>query len=192
MSIATALYTPDDLLRLPDGDRYELVDGQLVEHTLSTWSSYVAGEVYGRIREFCRGQRCGWSLPKGTSYRCFPDDPDKVRRADVSFVQVDRLSVAQATAQGHLEVVPDLVVEVVSPNDLLDHVHNKVDEFLAAGVRLVWVINPQTRIVEIHRPHGRGSILREPDSLDGADVLPGFSCRVGDLFQPPVGAPATN
>lgn len=99
-------YTPDDLLRMPDGDRYELVDGQLVEHTMSTWSSFVAGELLARLREFCRSKQWGWVLPEGTSYQCFPDALTKVRRADVSLIRAERMSLGQATAEGHLPIVP--------------------------------------------------------------------------------------
>jgi Uma2 family endonuclease len=179
--------TPEDLLRMPDGDRYELVDGQLVEHAMSTWSSYVAGKVYGRLDSFCQANPRGWVLPEGTSYQCFAGSPSKVRRADVSFIRGDRLSLEQATGEGHLPIAPDLAVEVISPNDLAYDVDAKVEEFLQAGARMVWVVNPQTRTVEVHRPQTTGTILRENDDLDGEDVLPGFRCRIADLFRPPPG-----
>jgi Uma2 family endonuclease len=180
-------YTPEDLLRMPDGDRYELVDGRLVERIMSTWSSYVAGKVYSRLDSFCQASPRGWVLPEGTSYQCFTDSPSKVRRADVSFIRADRLTLAQATAEGHLPIAPDLAVEVISPNDLAYDVDQKAEEFLQAGARMVWVVNPQTRTVEVHRPQKTGTILREGDDLDGEDVLPGFRCRIAELFQPPPG-----
>jgi Uma2 family endonuclease len=172
---------------MPDGDRFELVDGQLVERNMSAWSSYVAGELHGRLRDFSKTGQVGWVFPEGTSYRCFPDDADKVRKADVSFVRFDRLTVQQAMADGHLTLAPDWVAEVLSPNDLAYQVEQKVQDYLTAGVRLVWVIHPPTRTVHVHRREGTGTILRENDELDGEDVLPGFRCRVGDLFQPPTG-----
>ncbi|HMC66134.1 MAG TPA: hypothetical protein VKI65_14455, partial [Gemmataceae bacterium] len=66
-------YTPEDLLHLPDGDRYELVDGQLVEYAMSTWASYVAGRLHSRLERFAEANRSGWVLPEGTAYQCFPD-----------------------------------------------------------------------------------------------------------------------
>ena len=178
-------YTPEDLLARPDRDFYELVDGQLVEHTMSTWASYVAGELYGRVRESAHSRRQGWVLPEGTTYQCFPDAPGKVRKADVSFIRLDRLSLEQATAEGHNPVAPDLVTEVVSPNDSYYDVEEKVEEWLRAGVRLVWVVNPQRRTVAVHRRHSSGTILQEEEYLDGEDVLPGFRCQVKELFLPP-------
>jgi Uma2 family endonuclease len=75
-------------------------------------------------------------------------------------------------------------VEVLSPNDIAYEVDAKVREYLAAGVRLVWVINPDGRTVTIHRPQGPGTVLHEQDELAGETVLPGFRCRIADLFPP--------
>jgi Uma2 family endonuclease len=184
---AITRYTPDDLLLLPDGKRFELVDGQLVERTMSAWSDYVAGRLFKRVENHCEAASLGWVFPEGASYRCFADAPDRVRKADASFIGRERLSFAQATARGHLTVVPDWVGEVLSPNDLVYNVDEKVQEFLNAGVRLLWVANPQARTVQVHRLRGAGTILRENDALDGEDVMPGFRCRVGELFLPPAG-----
>ena len=184
-------YTPEDLLKLPDGDRFELVDGQLVERNMSLWSSYVGGEIHGQLRDFCRGKKVGWLLPADASYQCFPDDPGKVRRPDVSFIRLERISLAQASEEGHITIAPDLAVEVVSPNDNLYDVDEKVQSYLRAGVALVWVVNPRAHTVEVHRLKGIGAILREQDELSGEDVLPGFRCRVSDLFIPPAGAEQT-
>ena len=186
-TVTATTYTPDELLLLPEGDRFELVDGQLRERTMSAWSSYVAGRLYRRLDTYCETKGLGWVFPEGASYRCFADDPNKVRKADTSFIRVERLSLAQATARGHLTVAPDLEVEVLSPNDLAYDVDEKIQEFLGAGVRLVWVVHPQARTVAVYRPQSCGTILRENDDLDGEDVVPGFRSRVGDLFQPPPG-----
>jgi Uma2 family endonuclease len=180
-------FTPEDLLTMPDRDRYELVDGHLVEQNVSTWSSYVAGVVFQALHAYCQQNRLGWTLPEGTTYQCFPNAPAMVRRADVSFIRLERLSLAQATAEGHCPVVPDLVVEVISPNDTVYEVDAKVQLYLHAGTRLVWVVNPQQQIVEVHRATGLGTILRPNDELTGEDVVVGFRRRVGDLFQPPAG-----
>jgi Uma2 family endonuclease len=188
---APTRYTPEDLLKIPDGDRYELVNGRLVEHNMSAWSSYVGGKMYGRLDAYCEANQRGWVFPEGTTYQCFPDEPGKVRKADVSFIRADRMSLAQAAAEGHIPLAPDLAVEVISPNDLAYDVDVKVQEYLRAGVQLVWVINPQTRTVEVHRRQSAGTILGENDDLDGEDVLPGFRCRIGDLFLPPPGVGAT-
>jgi Uma2 family endonuclease len=180
-------YTPADLLSMPDGNRYELIDGQLVEKNMSFWSGYVAGELRRRLSEHCRPNKLGWVVPEGVTYQCFPRHPERVRKADTSFIRADRLSLAQATAEGHLPIAPDLGIEIVSPNDLAYDVDAKAHELLEAGVLLVWVVNPVAREIQVRHPDGSGVILGENDELSGENVVPGFRCRVGDLFQPPPG-----
>jgi Uma2 family endonuclease len=180
-------YTPQDLLTMPDGDFYELVDGRLVERRMSIWSSYVAGVVSHLLDQFCRENRLGWVLPEGTSFQCFPAYPGKVRRPDTAFIRLQRLSLAQASTERHCSVAPDLAVEVISPIDTAYEIDEKVREFLDAGVPLVWVVNPEQRTVQIHRASGPGAILRENDEISGEDVVPGFRCRVGDFTLPPPG-----
>ena len=108
-------------------------------------------------------------------------DPDTVRAPDVSFVSRDRLS-ADEIPDGFIELVPDLVVEVVSPHDRRSEIREKVEEWLRAGVRLVWVIYPVTRSADVYRSLDDVSHLSEDDVLDGQDVVPGFACRLGELF----------
>lgn len=183
--------TPEDLLKMPDSERFELIDGELVEQHTSFWSTFVAGRLFRRMDAHCEARQLGWVAPEGASYACFPPGRGNIRRADVSFIAGGRLPVDQARTEGHLPIAPDLAVEVVSPNDLVYEVADKVRDYLDAGVRLVWVINPESRTAEIHRGQGQGVILHENDELDGEDVLPGFRCRLGDLFQPPPGVAPT-
>src|SRR5262249_44653683 len=126
-------YTPEDLLTMPDGEFYELVHGNLVERKMSILSSYIAGVTFSLLFAFCRPKKLGWVFPEGTTYQCFQDDPGKVRRPDVSFIRLERLSPEQAAARGHARLAPDLAVEVVSPNDLYYEVDTKTQEWLSAG-----------------------------------------------------------
>ncbi len=173
--------TPDDLLAMPDGDHYELVDGNLVERNVSNLSSLVSMNLGRRIGNHCEERGGFWVFNADCGYQCFPWQPGKVRRADVSVVLRDRLTVEQL-AEGYVMIPPDLAIEVVSPNDLAYEVDTKVREYLNAGVRLVWVINPETREARVHRANGTITGLREDDEFDGEDVIPGFRCRLGDLL----------
>ena len=189
--MATAItdrrYTPNDLLKLPDGDRFELVDGQLVEKEMSLLSSFVAGRVTELLSAYSRAKELGAVFNSDASYKCFPFDADLVRRPDVSFIQRARMRAEYLT--GHAPIPPDLAVEVASPNDLFYDVQGKVEEYLAAGVRLVWLINPDKRIVQVYRPDHSILQLTAEGELSGEDVLPGFRCSIADLFMPPpVGA----
>lgn len=176
-------YTPDDLLQMPDGERYELVDGQLVEIDLGAESSWVGGRIF-KFLALYEEQRGGWAFPGDTSFQCFPLAPEMVRRPDAAFVCAGRFEHGQVP-QGHIPIAPDLAVEVVSPNDMYTRVEDKVEEYLQAGVRLVWVLNPANRTVRIFKESIEGSTQAGPnDELTGGDVLPDFRCRIADLFPP--------
>ncbi len=178
-------YTPDDLLRMPDGDHYELVDGRLVETNMSVWSSYVAANVYFLLRTYCQAAKLGWVFSEGTSYRCFPEDPNRVRKADVSYLRGDRITKETAMSAAFIHIVPDLVVEVLSPNDLAYEVDTKLEEYRRADVRLIWIVNPEARTVRIEQASGAGTVLHDDAELDGGDVIPGFHCRISEFFVPP-------
>jgi Uma2 family endonuclease len=113
-----------------------------------------------------------------------------VRKPDVSFIRRGRLP-DERLPKGHVTIPPDLAVEVLSPNDLADEVDEKVKEYLEAGVLVVWVVFPKTRTVQIHRADGPIVKLTETDELSGEEVLPGFRCRVGEIFPPQPGSLAT-
>ncbi|MEO6810196.1 MAG: Uma2 family endonuclease [Isosphaeraceae bacterium] len=181
------LVTPDDLLAMPDGKNYELVDGVLVERNMSALSSLVAGELLTRVNVYCKTNDLGWVFGADCGYQCFPGFPKKVRRPDVSFIRQSRMTVAQL-ADGFVSIAPDLAVEVVSPNDLVYKLAEKIQEYLDAGVPLIWIIYPSTRSVHVHRSDGTIALVRAGQDLDGETVLPGFRCRVADLF--PTTAPA--
>ena len=108
-------------------------------------------------------------------------DPDTVREPDIAFTSVDKLPLG-ATVTGYAEVVPDLVVEVVSPSDSRREVNDKARMWLSHGVRLVWVVHPETLTVDVHRPDRAVVTLGADDALDGMDVLPGFDCAVSAVF----------
>jgi Uma2 family endonuclease len=178
-------FTPEDLLRMDDGVNYELVDGKLVERHMGMESSEIAARILLLIGMFLRDRRLGRLFGADASYQCFPDSPSKVRKPDVSFIRTDRLPGGR-TPTGHCPVPPDLAVEVISPGDLSYEVEEKVTEYLVAGIPLVWVVHPPTRTVRVHRPRSspRGPIseLAGDDTIDGEDVLPGFSCKVSEFF----------
>ncbi|MBX3439047.1 MAG: Uma2 family endonuclease [Planctomycetaceae bacterium] len=186
MSTITHPLTPDDVLAMPDGDRYELVNGELKERQMSELSSWVAGKIIRLLGPF-EDQGAGWIFPEGTSYQCFPWDPLMFRRADASFIARNRRPDGP-TGSGHIRIAPDLAAEVVSPHDSLYDVEAKVADYLEAGVQVVWVVNPDRRTITIHRlsDPSAPTRLKETDELCGEGVLEGFRCRVGDLFPPAV------
>lgn len=181
-SAAPARHTPADLLAITDRPMPELIDGELVEREpMGQISDAVAARILYLIYEYVRSERLGLVNGSQGSYQVFPDQPDKVRIPDVSFTSWERLPQAKVE-EGHGRVAPDLVVEVISPNDKAVDVAVKIQDFLGAGVRLVWVVNPVTRDMQIHRADGTITGLKVGDNLVGEAVLPGFRCSVASLF----------
>lgn len=173
--------TPQELLGHPDAILYELVDGDLVERHMSAMSSLVGMKIGRKLGEHCDPLDLAWIFGADQGYRCFPDDPDRVRKPDVSLVLRERLPAEQLEV-GFVSIPPDLAVEVVSPNDLAVEVERKVLEYLSAGVSLVWVAYPSARTIHVFRADGSSAVLRESDTLDARGLLPGFSVPVANLF----------
>jgi len=180
--------SPEDLLSLPDRDHYEVVDGMLVRRDKSFLSSYVAGGIHSRLSNRCLKHKLGWVFPSGIAYQCFPHARGTVRKADVSFIRMERLTLEQASLPGNAHLAPDLVVEVVSRKDLYCEVEIRVEDWLAAGVQQVWVVNPLGGSVMIRCPEGSAKFLHKKGELTGENIVPGFRCQVRELFLLPTEA----
>jgi Uma2 family endonuclease len=173
--------TPEELLAMPDAAGYELLDGELTKRNVSVLSGMIASELNRVLGNHCRERTLGWALAADLGYRCFPWSPRTVRKADVSFIRAERLT-HDVLSQGHCLIAPDLAVEVVSPNDLVYELDEKVEDYLQAGVNLIWVIHPAVRAVQVFRKDRTVSWLWEHEEPLGEDVVPGFRCLVGSLF----------
>jgi Uma2 family endonuclease len=175
--------TADELLRLPDnGMRRELLAGELHEMPPAGGDhGYVSLEASYRLRHFVEQhpEVGGRLFAAETGFR-LSRNPDTVRAPDVAYVSETRL--AQARIPGFPEMAPDLVVEVVSPNDRATEIQSKVEHWLEAGVLVVWVLYPATKSALEYQIGGGVTLLHADDTLHGEPVLPGFSCRVSDLF----------
>ncbi|MBI4568389.1 MAG: Uma2 family endonuclease [Planctomycetes bacterium] len=182
-----ASVTPEEFLAMENEECFELVDGQLMERHMGAESSMIGMTLGAELVVYNKKTGAGFLFGPDTNYRCFPGRPATMRKPDVSFIRRGRLPNDQAPL-GEIKIAPDLAVEVISPNDRYEEVDAKVDEYLSAGVPLVWVVNPRSRSVRVHSAPGGMHYLRESDLLGGGEVLPGFSLRVADLF-PAQGAP---
>jgi len=110
-----------------------------------------------------------------------PADPERVRGPDVAFISKERLPEGRVP-EGFLQGAPDLAVEVLSPSDTSLDVQQRVRDFLEGGARLVWVVAPRARTVTVYRADGSARLLRDQETLDGEDVLPGLTISLGDVF----------
>ena len=178
----TKLLTAADLLRLhSEGVRGELIRGVLCEKMgVGEEHAEIAGLLSHFLISFVRPRRLGKVLVSDPGVR-LERSPDTVREPDIAFISAEKRPRGIRNT-GYVEVIPDLVVEVVSPNDRLVEVNDKARMWLNYGVSLVWIVYPDTRDVEVHTIDSLVAILGEDDALDGGSVLPGFTCPVGDIF----------
>jgi Uma2 family endonuclease len=174
--------TAEELFELPDdGMRHELVEGELRTMTRAGFEhGRAAARILARLLEHVEERDLGAVLAAETGF-VVHRDPDTVRAPDVAFVATERLP--PAATGGFAELAPDLVVEVVSPSDRASEVASKAAMWLDAGVRLVWVVDPQARQATVHHPGGRDRVLRNDGVLDGEDVLPGFRLPLMSIFR---------
>jgi Uma2 family endonuclease len=172
--------TAEELLDLPDdGMRHELVEGELRTMPPAGFEhGRVAVRVAARLLEYVDENGAGDVLAAETGF-LLRRGPDTVRAPDAAFVAAGRVMPNTRT---FAELAPDLVVEVVSPSDRASDVASKATEWLDAGVRLVWVVDPQARLAAVHHPGGVVTVLRDDGVLDGEDVLPGFRLALSSLF----------
>ena len=182
MTTAKKLLTADDLLAMPDdGKRYELIRGELIEMPPTSHNpSRVAVRFGRRIGNFAEEHDLGHDVGADAGIH-IERDPDTVRVPDYGFISYERMA-EPPPPRGYADVIPDLVLEVVSPNDRQPDIDAKTQMWLEAGVQLVLVAYPETR--EVHAHHDDGSVVRYGmgDTVVGDPVLPGFACPVDDIF----------
>lgn len=176
-----AVLEPDELLAMPGGEHYELVDGVPKEKSMGAQSDEIGGLLLTQLNNFIRPQKLGRAYASQTGFQCFPGKPRLMRMPDASFVAAGRLP-NDLSPDGYIKVAPDIVAEVVSPGETYEEVEQKVREYRSAGVKLIWVISPKSKTILIRRADGTCAELDETGTLSGEGVLPGFACPVADLF----------
>ena len=184
--MATVLDDPTTRVPLPD--RYEVVNGEIVEKPPMSW---LACEVANLIRDELTlyGRSSGRGRTRNDMLFGLPTrrDPGRKREPDVAFVTFDRWPADQPLPPtGDVTgVVPNLCVEVASPSNDADALVGKAREYLRAGVELVWLVYPRAREAHAYTPGGAANrVFTAADTLDGGAVLPGFSVPMAALFPP--------
>lgn len=180
-SSSPPVVTADELLHLHLPDKQtELVRGRLIVREPPGYGhGLAAGKLFTLIAPHVRDRDLGAVFAAETGFQLF-SDPDTVRAADVAFIRRERLP--DPPPVGYAALAPDLVVEVLSPNDRAGEVLNKVGDWLSAGSRLVWVIDTARRRARVYRADGSESLLADQDALDGEDVLAGFSRALTEVW----------
>jgi Uma2 family endonuclease len=174
--MASAITTAEELLHAGDIGRCELVRGRLVMLKYRGGEDgRIAAEMGCCLGDHVEARRLG-TLVAGAGF-VLARRPDTVRAPAVAFVRGERVP-----GPGYFEGAPDLAVEVVSPFDPPGYAHEKVAEWLEAGTKAVWVVDPGTRTVAVHEPGRKLRTRCESDVLRGGDVLPGFELPVREIF----------
>ncbi len=182
MSTTAQATTAEELFRLPDdGFRYELVKGELRKMA-------PAGSEHGAIiarltialGQYIEANNLGELFGAETGFK-ITSNPDTVRAPDIAFIRRERIPETGIPKE-YWPGPPDLAVEVLSPSDTFYEVEEKIEQYLATGVSVVWVINPKKRTVTIHRPQSEAKTLAENDTLDGQNVAPGFQYNIARMF----------
>ena len=181
-NIAAPPVTLEEYAALPKHPRYELVKGALVEQMVASEEHEHTGSlVVIRVGNHVLLNRLGRVYLSNRGYVTGPDSPATSRTPDVSFVSNARLG--QPDLAGMLyDGAPDLAVEILSESNTPAEITRKIDEYLNAGGKAVWVIDIDARIITVHTPDAPPLTLNDTDTLDGANYLPGFTCPVADLL----------
>jgi Uma2 family endonuclease len=178
----TALLTLEEYERLPEVDGYteELATGRLVrEPRPGARHGVIVGNLFRALDAFVRDRALGRAVIE-TGF-LLAEVPPTVRGADIAFISAGRLPVGPVP-EGFWRLAPDLAVEVVSPSDSAAEIQEKVLQYLDAGTRTVWVVQPRTRTVEVWRAGADVHLIREEEAIEGGDTLPGWRFDLKCLF----------
>ncbi len=180
---ATRLLTAEEFFEMPEplDHRLELVRGEVSEVAFASGDhNLIVDVICDALKAYARPQRLGVVFSDGAGF-LLQRDPDTVRGPDAAYIVRERIP-SGTRFPGVIPIIPDLTVEVVSATDRPSEVREKAEDYLAAGVRLVWVFWPETRTVTVYTPEAEPYTLTADETLDGGDVLPGFAVAAAELF----------
>ncbi len=182
MTIASErkVWTDEEFMALPEDGRYELVNGELVNMGNSGMEHGEIGSFLGgSLSLYVRSHKLGVICDSSTA---FAMKTGNRRSPDVSFIARERLQGIKRLPRGYFQGSPDLAVEILSPSNTVEEIHDKIVEYFENGTRLVWVIHPDEQYVLVYHSPSPDRLLRLEDSLDGEGIVPGFSLAIAELF----------
>jgi Uma2 family endonuclease len=174
--------TEEDVLELDrrEGRGCELIDGTLVEKALGAPESYVTWLLGGLLKQYLDRNKRGIGLNPDALLRI---SPGLIRMPDLSFISWDKFPKRKVPLKPIWDLYPDLAIEIISESNTAAEIKRELDEYFKSGVRLAWVIDPRKRTARVYTSARRSRLVREHQSLDGGDVLPGFTVKLADLFK---------
>ena len=182
--VATKPITAEEFFELPeptDGRKLELVKGEIIA---MPGPGLEHGEIQlslgALIKNFLKANKIGRVFVE--SGVVTERDEDTTRGPDVSYYSKERLPLEKRVVK-YNDQPPDLCVEVISPSNTKKEIRDKIQEYFTVGVRMVWTVDPEDRSVTVLTSPKQGRTLYEDSEIDGGDVLPGFACKVSELFE---------
>ena len=182
ISTENKVWTDEEFMALPSAEhRYELVDGEVLEMGNSGMEHGDIGAfLAGCLAIYVRRQKLGSVCDSSTAFALKSGNK---RSPDVSFVAKERLKGLKRPPKGFFQGAPDLAVEILSANNTVEEIHQKIVEYFEGGAKLVWVIHPDERFVLVYHSPEPDQLLKIGNSLEGEDVVAGFSLPVEELFE---------
>jgi Uma2 family endonuclease len=179
-AVANATVTIEEFLAIEDPDHLlELIDGKVVEMSRPKGRhGIVCAQFTWLLMSYVKASELGWVASNDTGV-IIRGQRDSLRGVDVGFWSKE---ANPHEPVGYFETAPDLAVEILSPTDRRKDVLDKIKQYVSAGVRLVWLADPDAETVTVYRGTMNGVEHHAADHLDGGDVLPGFSRPVADFF----------
>lgn len=182
----TGLMTANEFFDSPYAESCELIRGRVVpkggkfEIDMPTGAKHgaVTDELETRISYFVRQNKLGKVFAAETGFILAEGT---VRGIDISFVGNEKLAKF-GIPESFFPAAPDLAVEVISPGNTSDEIQNKIEEYLSAGTKLIWIVYPKQKMIHVHRQSSVIKILRATDELDGEEVIPNFKCKLSEIF----------
>ncbi len=174
------VWTEAELMALPDdGRKYELVEGEIVASNAGIEHEFIGARLIIVLGGFVHGKKLGVVCGSSAGYWI---KSGNLRSPDVSFIAKERLQGLKYAPKKFFHGAPDLVVEILSPSDSVEGLHEKIVEYFESGARLIWVLNPQEQTILVYHTPQPDLLLRTGDSISGGDVIPGFSLLLSELF----------
>jgi len=178
--------TADEFFDSPFSKGFELVEGRVVPKEGGIESFMPTGALHGAITEEL-ASRMSYFVRENNLGRIFAAETGfilsegTVRGVDISFVGKEKIGEYGITEK-FFPVAPDLAVETISPGNSFDEIQSKIEEYLKAGTKLIWIVYPKQKMIHVHRQSNVINVLRETDELDGEDVLPNFRLKLSEIF----------
>lgn len=174
--------TAEQLARMPNLGPCELVDGRIVPLSpAGSRHNTIVGRINRLLSRHVDKHDLGL-VTSGEGGYLVRRDPDRVRAPDLAFVSHETIAHAEAEDSTYYPHAPDLAIEVLSPDDAWQDVEERMRDYLGAGGKAVWVVNPAAESVHVYGRSARGKILGRGDTIDGGDALPGFKAKVAEFF----------